>query len=240
MPEVRTACTAAALSVLSVLGACSGDDAPSSAAPETTASPATGQGATTTAPVGTSTTKSADVLRAALLTPADIPGSRPLTGLPAEVDLSACVPNNPFAFKSDPNEIKAPGIRSGDGASERRYVVKVRQGTAEQAKGFVAALGTPAGSACVTEVYKAGVASVSSRADVSALTGSATTAPVGETGTLVTITGKVTSEGQATDIRIDVLVFQKGAAVVFLSVLGGPSGGTETLDLARKVDGRIS
>jgi hypothetical protein len=222
-----------------VLSGCGGDDDPSAA--PTTTSPVTtaAQTSTTAGPPTTFATRSADALKAALLTPADVPGSKALTGLPADVDLSSCVPNNPLAAKSDPNEVKAPGIQNIDAGGQRRYVVKVRQASPEQAKAFVATWATPAGSACITEVHKAGLKSTSAKADVSGLKGSGTTASVGDAGAVVTITGRVTGDGAPADVKIDLLVFQKGAAVVFLSVLGGPSGGAETLDLARKVAGRL-
>ncbi len=70
---------------------------------------------------------------------------------------------------------------------------------------------------------------------MSGLKGSGTTASVGDGGAVVTITGKVTGDGAPADVRVDLLVFRNGAALVFLSVFGDPRGGAETLDLARKV-----
>lgn len=232
-----SAVAVAALSVFVVLGGCSGDDPPPPGA-ATTGPPAPGSGAaTTTAAPGASTTLSMDALKAALLTPADVPGSTPLASAPLDIDLSTCFPDNPLGARTDPAEIKAPGLQLGEGANLRRYAVRVRRATVEQARSLVASWATPAASSCVTDAYKVGLnTAASGKADVSGLTGTGSTAPVGDGGALISIVGVV----PPVQLGIDLLAFQKGSAVVFLSVLGGSSDPALAIDLARKVDGRLS
>ncbi len=237
---------AASLTALLLLGACGGDDSPSS--PSTTAGgrgTTTSSAAATTTSTGTAaTSKSGEALRAALLTVADVPGATVATSSPNDFDLSTCVSGNTFAAKSDPSEVKSPGLELTEGAVNRQFGSKARQGTPEQAKAFVTAFASPSVSACVLDAFKAFVGQdpTPPKVDASGLTGTATAAAVADGGGVLSIKGDLKVGTDVASVDSDLLVFQKGSVVVFVSVsaVGGPKAPGKSLELARKIAGRLS
>lgn len=234
------------LVAVAVLGGCGGDEKPSPAA-TTTSAPAT---TTTTSTIPVSTTlalspeeaKAVQGLKAALLAPADIPGSTTLTQFPPDLDFSACFPGNPLGVQTDPAEVKGERLVVKAGDVQHQYGSKVRRGTAEQVKDFVSTLASPTGSACAFDVYKARASSAApTRPDVSGVTSTASAVKVGEGGALLAISGPITIGSSSTQVGVDLLVFQKGPRLVFvtISAIGGPTVPGQVQELAQKIATRL-
>ena len=236
MRQTRNALLAT-LASLALAGGCSGES--SSGRVTTTTSPAV---ATTTAGA-TSATSSPDVVKAALLTTADVPGSQ--IGLSAQqnFDFSTCFPDSPFATRADPTEVKYPGLQLTEGTVNRQYGSKFRQGTPLQAKAFVTAVASPAGSACMVDAFKRSVNEETStpKIDASALSGTGSSVAVADGGGLLSVSGQLKVGTDALFTEADLLVFQKGGVVVYVSAsgIGGPKVPGQAVELAQKIAGRL-
>ncbi len=197
----------------------------------------------TTLPATTSTTRSADALRAALLSPADVPGAKASTPSPDDLDLSACFPGNPLGAKTDPGEIDSPDLELTQGAVERSYSSSARQATQEQAAAFVATFLSPAGSECVLNAIKVEIAGgrTDSQIDLSGLKGSASKAAVGDAGGTLAVRGLLRSGARSAGAEADLLVFHKGPVVVLLlaGAINGPVVPNQAVELGQKIAGRL-
>lgn len=224
---------AATLTAFAFLGGCSSGD---SAATTTTA---------VTQPATTVTTKPVAALQAALLSPADVPGSTGTPPGPDMSDLSACFPGNPLGAKTDPNEAKGQDLSLADPSGvQRQYSASARQGTTEQATAFVTTFASPTGSACAVNAFKAAFSNDPKppKLDASGLSGTATTAAVADGGTLLTLTGNLTADGTPVPAGVDLVVFHRGPIVVLLSVatIGGPNVTGQAVELANTMAGRLT
>lgn len=240
---VRPTWTAAvaALTAFALVAGCADDKTSTVTAP-------TAAGSATTTSVAASTTATTEVsaadLKAALLTPDDLPGATVSTAPSSDFDLATCVQGNSFAVKTDPSEVKGPGLELADGDISRSYGSKARRGTPDQAKAFVTAFGSAAGSSCVLEAFKSRLSAdpTPPKVDVSGLTGTAATAAVADGGSSLSIKGTISAGTQVVPVDTELLVFQRGALVVYVSA--GASGGAkipgQALELAQKIAGRLS
>jgi len=221
---------AATLTALALLAGC-GDDGGSSS-PSTTAGGAS------------PSTKSADAIKAALLTPADVPGSTVSTSASSDdADFSACFPGNPLGGKAFPNEVEVPELELSDGAVQRQYSSGARQATEAQAREFVTTFGSESGSQCVLNAFKSFISNDPSppQLDPSGLTAKVSDVPVADDGALLNISGNLTSGAQATPIAVDLLAFRKGGIVVLMSAgaVQGPLVPGQAVQLAQKIAGRL-
>ena len=227
----------ASLTALALLAGCGGDDTSS------TTPTSGGAGVTTSSSVAptTATTSSPEALMTSLLQPDDVPGATATKPEQQDADLSACFPGNPIGAKTDPSEVDSPEFNLIEGEVRRNYSSTTRVATPEQVKAFVTTFGSASGSGCVLTAIKAVLGAPPNPVDVSGLTGSASPAAVADGGAQLAITGDVVAGGKTIPLTVDVLVFQKGSAVVFLYVaaLGGPPLPGQTLELARKIAGRL-
>ena len=201
-------------------------------------SPTTSTSAPATTKMTASTTKFTEALKAALLTPADVPGATVVASPSEDFDLSACAPDNPFAARTDPTEVKNTGLELKDGAVNRQYSSKAREGTPEQAKALVAAFS----ATCVVDSFKKLLSLTPPPSfDTSGLTGTAATAAVADGGGVVSIAGPLKKGRDEVSIVVDLLVFQKGSFVVFVSAsaVDGPMVPGQSLELARKIESRL-
>ena len=243
---MRSTWTVVAAAALALVAGCGGGDSETSASTTAVASgaPSTTAEVTTTVPA-TTTTKAAESLKAALLTPADVPGSTAATTTSAQqdFDLSTCIPGNSFATKTDPTEVKNPGLELTVGGVNRQYGAKARQGSPEQAQAFVTAFGSPAGAACVLDAFKRLVSEDPDppKIDASDLSGTGSTAAVGDGGGMLSLSGQLKVGTETVATEADLLVFQKGSVVVFVSAsaVGGAKVPGQAVDLAKKINGRL-
>lgn len=222
---------AASLLAIAYLGGCSSSDTQTST--------------TTTLPPTTTTTKTVASVKAALLTPADVPGSTGADPSLDSSDLSACFPGNPLGAKTDPNEAKGQDLSLSEPSGvEHQYGSSARQATPEQATAFVNTFASPSGSACALNAFKSGISSdpKGPKTDASGLSGTATTAAVGEGGAVLALSGNITVNGTTVPVAIDLVVFHKATVVVLVSAgtYGGPATAGQGVDLANKVAGRLT
>jgi len=230
---------AASLSALVLLGGCGSEKRTSLPSPPPIPS------STTTTSASTPGTRTVEALTAALLSPADVPGSTPSPASASSADISACFPGNPIAVKPNPTEVNAPELSLTDASGvERQFKSSARQATPEQAAAFVRTFASPTGSACALEAFKSAITNSPDppKVDASGLTGAVTTATVADGGALLALSGNLSSETSTVPAEIDLLVFQKGGIVVSISAaaLNGSRVPGQALELARKVAGRLS
>jgi hypothetical protein len=226
---------AASLTALALLAGCGSSD--KSSTPSTTG---------TTVPPSTTTTKSVASLKTALLTPADVPGSTGSDPTPGnDTDLSACFPGNPIGVKTDPNEVSGPDLAlSEPSGAQHQFSSSARQASPQQATDYVNTFASPSGSACALNGFKAGLSNdpKGPKLDASGLSGTATTAAVGDGGTVLALTGNVIVDGNTVPAAIDIVVFHKASVVVL--ILAGTFAGPPTpglgVELANKVAGRLT
>lgn len=179
---------------------------------------------------------------AALLRLEDVPGSVPSPLTPGELDLSACFPDNPLGARAEPNQVTGLSLQRNDGTVVRQYRAWARQGPAEQAEALVATLASPSGSICVVDTYKRVLGQGVAKVDTSGVTGTGKAAAVGDGGAVVGLGGQLTGDAPPVQIGLDLVVFHKGTVVVFLvaAALRGATVPGEALEVARKIDGRLS
>lgn len=243
MRSTRNA-AAAALAALALLAGCGGGDS------ETSASTAAGSGNTTTTAAvtttvaATTTTRAAEALRAALLTPADVPGSVVSTSPPSDADFGACFPGNPIGAKAFPGEVEGPDLELTEGNVQRQYSSAARQGTADQARDFVTTFSSEQAVQCVVNAFKSFITSDPDppKLDPSNLTGKAADAPVADDAGVLTVSGSLVAGTQSIPIGVELLVFRKGSTVVLVSAgaVQGPVVAGQAVELAQKVAGRLS
>lgn len=215
---------------LAVLAGCGGDDGPKVSA-------------TSVVPT-TATTRPAAALRAALLTAADVPGSKEdkePTKPEDQLDLAACFPGNPLGAKNDPNEVTSPDFDLTQRSVERTYSTSARQATPQQAAAFVATLLTPAGTDCVLNAIKAEINEEPPPADLSGLKATSTIAAIADGGATVAVRGVLKGEGRSVRIEADMVAFSKGGVLVLLtaSAAGGGVIPNQGVELAQKVAARL-
>lgn len=198
----------------------------------------------------TTVAKSPAALKAALLTPADVRGSKvaaPTPGDDQDDDLSACFPGNPLGVKTDPNEVASPSLELTQSRIERTYDSAARQGTPEQAAMFVATVLSPAGSPCLLNSFKTAITD-GGRADpnpvtidASGLTATSTDVAVADGGAVLTTKGVLKVAGKRIPLTGETLFFRKGGVLVLVDVgaIGGSTAPGEAVELARKVAGRL-
>ena len=237
---------AALLSAILLLVGCGGNDSPSSSVTTVTTAGATTTttvaATTTTTVAATTTTRSAASIKAALLQASDVPGSTESPAAEGDTDLSACFPGNPFGAKVDPSEVDSPDLEITQGAVQRTYSSSARVGTPDQAKAFVTTFASPEGFTCVLNAFKADLAAPPDAIDASRVTGKPSTVSVGDGGTLLPLTGPITAGGRSSTLSVDLLVFSKGPVVVFMTAgaFGGPVVAGQSLELAKKIDSRLT
>lgn len=234
---------AAALTVLVILGGC-GSDSPSSAPSKSAAAPTATTVATTT-----TTLKPPGAIKAALLTPTDVRGAKVAAPLPDSEDdeLSACFPGNPIGARGDPNEVMGPDLELTQGRIDRTYGSVASQATPEQAASYVATIISPAGSACLLDLFKRAI-TAEARADpnpvpldASGMTATSSAVAVADGGASFTINGLVKGAGKPFRLSVEAVTFRKGGVVVVVDVgaIGGTTVPGQALELARKVAGRL-
>jgi len=210
----------------------------------TSSTTSTTAASTTALPATTSTTKSAAAITAALLVAADVPGATSSPPSPDSSDVSACFPGNPLGSKTDPNEVKGPDLQLTEGGMQRNYGSSARQATPKEAADFIATFASPSGSACALNAFKTSITNDPKppKVDASGLAGTVTTAAVGDGGAVLTLTGNLMSEGNMIPAAVDLLFFHKGSVVVAVSTatFGGPNLPGQAVELANKVNGRLS
>ena len=235
--STRTTAAASLTAILLLVG-CGGDDSPSSPGTTVTTAGAT----TTTTLAATTTTRSAASIKAALLQASDVPGSTESPAAEGDADLSACFPGNPFGAKEDPNEVDSPDLEITQGAVQRTYSSSARVGTPDQAKAFVTTFASPEASTCILNAFRADFAAPPDAIDASRVTGKPSAVAVGDGGTLLPLTGPITAGGRSSTLSVDLLVFSKGPVVVFMTVgaFGGPVVAGQSLELAKKIAGRLT
>jgi len=191
----------------------------------------------------TSTTISASVLKAALLTPADVPGATLDPESSAGLDASACFPGNPLGARTYPDEVDSRDLEVIQGKLLRTFASNARPATPAQAKEFVQVSATPGGSACLISAIKAFLSSDPKppKVDPSGLTGTATSEAIADGGAVLAVRGNLISQGRKLKVEADTVVFSKGA--VLISVDTGAIDGSvvpgQALDLARRIAGRL-
>jgi hypothetical protein len=215
---------AVALAAAALLAGCGSDDESSS-------------------PTTAATTKSPEALKAALLSPADVPGSTVSTSPGTDADLSACFPGNPLGGKDFPGEVEGPDLELTEGDVQRQYGSSLRQATEDQAKEFVSTFSSEKGSQCVLNSFKTAISSDPSppKLDPSGLTGKVADASVADDGAVLTVSGNLTAGGQSVPIGVELLAFRKGSTVVLMSAgaVQGPAKRGQAVELAQKVAGRL-
>jgi len=222
---------------LTVLGACSGFV---STSPDTTKAPAS------TLPPTTTTTISPAVLKAALLTPADVPGSKVSTSPPStdNTDLSACFPGNPLGAKNDPSEVNGPDLELTQRLVGRGYSSNAQTATPEQGAAFVTTLATPEGAACVLAAMKKEIADDPSppRADPSGLTATSKAVAIADGGAVLTLKGNIAYDNKkVVAVEVELIAFRKGGVVVFMDAdaFMGPVVPGQGVALAQKIASRL-
>ncbi len=235
---------AAALSALAVLGACGGASPQEPLTTVATRPTTTLRTTTTVATTTTTLPKPPEVLKAALLTPADVPGTTASPAVPEADDPTACFPGNPLAVKTDPSEVLGADLEVNQGGNVRGYGSSYRQATPERASAYVAAFATPAGSACRLGTFKASLNADPEppKVDASGLTGSAVPVDVADGGAVLTVAGDVISQDGPMSVGFELLVFRKGGAVFFLKAEAsrGPVVPGQSVELARKMASRLA
>lgn len=217
---------AVSLSALVLLAGCKADEAKVSS----------------TSLLATSTTVSSAVLKAALLMPADVPGSTVSTTPPDDLDVSACFPGNPLGAKGDPAQVASPDLELTKGKTDLTYSSSARSATVEQATSFVTTFRSPAGSACVLSVVKSVINDPNPpKVDASGLTGTPSDAAVADGGALLAVRGNIKGRAGGFPVDAEMVAFRKGSVVVLLSAgaLGGPKVPGQALALAQKIAGRL-
>lgn len=218
---------AAVASAVALLGGCGGE-------PE----PPPPQAATVTTPP---TVRALAAVKAALLSPADIPGSKPVANA-GKTDVSTCFPDNPLGMPSNPFEVVGPDLSLVQGKVERTYGSSATQAGPKQAAAYVATFASPTGSACLINVIKTAIAGrQGSKTDASALTGTVKPAAVGEAGALLSVRGNLKVSGASVPLAFDLLTFHVGSLMVLVSAsaLRGPAVANQAVDLGKKVASRL-
>jgi hypothetical protein len=187
--------------------------------------------------------KSPEELKAALLTPADIPGSSVSTSPSTDADFATCFPGNPLGGKDFPGEVDGPDLELTEGQVQRQYSSGLRQATKDQAESFVTTFASEQGSQCVLNSFKSFISSDPSppKLDPTRLTGKVADASVADDAAVLTISGNLTAGTQSIPIAIELLAFRKGSSVVLMSAgaVQGPAKPGEAVELAKKVAGRL-
>lgn len=218
-----------------VLGGCSGGGS----SPSPTTAPTPGSGAPATA----APAPPVDTLKGALLVPDDVPGSRPAASQAKDFDYSACFPGNPLGAVSYPGEVESTDLEVLQGGVRRTFSSAVRPATAEQATEFLATLSSAAGSACVVDALKKGIAGggPTPAVDASSLTGTASTADVADGASVLSIGGNLTTATATVPAAFNLVFFRKGSllGVVTVGGVGGPGVPDQAVELAQKVASRL-
>jgi len=206
----------------------------------------------------TPSTMSPAFLKAVLLSTIDIPGSAekpphddeddeankdgeapPSAGAG---DAKACFDDLPGA-EADPNEVIGPDLVVGEGRIQRHYSSMATQAPPEVAASVVAIFGSPKGVSCLLETMKSALSADDGpvRVDPSGLKASTAPAAVGEGGALITVSGDLKARGMAVPMALEVLVFHKARAVVFLMAMAAPGAPypVRVNELAQRVAARL-
>jgi len=230
-----TKALAASLLALTTLGACGGF---TSTEPDTTKAPAS------TLPATTTTTLSPAVLKAALLGPADVPGSKVSTSPPSKDDaanFNACFPGNPNDVS---NEVSGPDLELTQRLVGRSYGSSVQTGTPGEAAAFVTTFASPAGAACVLAATKKSIADdpTPPKADGSSLTASTKAVAIADGGAVMTQKGNlVFDDKKVVAVEVELVTFRKGGVVVVVDVEAfmGPLVPGQGVALAQKIASRL-
>jgi hypothetical protein len=200
--------------------------------------------------VTSTTVPSAAVLKAALLSDVDVPGSTPAP--PPESgssgsgidDITSCTELGASGDGAeDPNEVVGPDLQLSMGGTTFTYGSSATIGPAEEVAGFISTLATGGANACMLDAFKAGLMAIqgSPKVDLSGLSVNAWPVEIADGGAILGIKGSLKVAGRQFRLGLNLGVFRRGQVLVTVMVVAaaGEVVSGETDALARRIAGRL-